>query len=74
MTSKHPLTRLYDRATEAIRTFLREREEGASLTEYALLVGLLALVAVVGMAALSGSMSTMFTNLANALSSSSGGS
>ncbi len=38
-------------------------ERGAALTEYGLLVGLIALAAVTGMTALGTDISTMFTNI-----------
>jgi Flp pilus assembly pilin Flp len=60
--------RLRDRASRIIATirhFLTGQKEGASLTEYAVLIGLIVLVCLTGMAALNGSLSTLFTHLAS---------
>jgi pilus assembly protein Flp/PilA len=43
------------------------QEDGQDLLEYALLVALIALVAIAAVAAAGGSVSTIFTNIANAL-------
>ncbi len=42
-------------------------DEGQDLLEYALLVALIALVAVAAVTAAGGSVNTIFTNIANAL-------
>ena len=49
-----------------LRTFVRD-DEGQDLLEYALLVALIALVAVAPVTAAGGSVNTIFTNIANAL-------
>lgn len=49
-----------------LRAFVRG-EEGQDLLEYALLVALIALVAVAAVGAAGGSVNTIFTNIANAL-------
>jgi len=49
-----------------LRTFVRD-DEGQDLLEYALLVALIALVAVAAVTAAGGSVNTIFTNIANAL-------
>jgi pilus assembly protein Flp/PilA len=49
-----------------IRQFVRN-EEGQDLLEYALLVALIALVAVGAVTAAGKSVNTIFTNIANAL-------
>ena len=49
-----------------VKSFSRN-EEGQDLLEYALLVALIALVAIAAVAAAGGSVSTIFTNIANAL-------
>jgi pilus assembly protein Flp/PilA len=47
--------------------------EGQDLLEYALLVALIALVAVAAVGAAGTSVSTIFTNIGNALSTAAGG-
>jgi pilus assembly protein Flp/PilA len=49
-----------------LRSFSRN-EEGQDLIEYALLVGLISLVAVAAVTAAGGSVNTIFTNIAAAL-------
>jgi pilus assembly protein Flp/PilA len=49
-----------------LRSFSRN-EEGQDLIEYALLVGLISLVAVAAVTAAGGSVNTIFTNIATAL-------
>jgi len=49
-----------------LRRFVRA-DEGQDLLEYALLVALIALVAVAAVTAAGGSVNTIFTNIANAL-------
>lgn len=49
-----------------LRVFSRN-DEGQDLIEYALLVGLISLVAVVAVTAAGGSVNGIFTNIANAL-------
>ena len=49
-----------------LRTLARN-EEGQDLIEYALLVGLISLVAVAAVTAAGGSVNTIFTNIATAL-------
>jgi pilus assembly protein Flp/PilA len=48
----------------AARKFFAKKEEGASLVEYGLLVGLIAVVCVTAVAALGTKISDMFTNIA----------
>jgi pilus assembly protein Flp/PilA len=52
-----------------VRKFLtgKKEEEGASLVEYALLVGLIAVACMVAIEALSGGISTLFNNIATKL-------
>ena len=47
---------------------LSRNEEGQDLLEYALLVALIALVAIVAVTAAGGAVSTIFTEIAGALS------
>jgi pilus assembly protein Flp/PilA len=49
-----------------LRSFARN-EEAQDLIEYALLVGLISLVAVVAITAAGGSVNTIFTNIGTAL-------
>ncbi|WP_336857626.1 Flp family type IVb pilin [Sinomonas albida] len=42
-----------------------DREKGATATEYALLVGLIALIIVVGVGAFGGALNTWFSSLAS---------
>jgi pilus assembly protein Flp/PilA len=51
-----------------LRAFARN-EEGQDLIEYALLVGLISLVAVAAVTAAGGSVNTIFTNIAARLAS-----
>ena len=51
-----------------LRSFLRN-EEGQDLIEYALLVGLIALVAVAAITAAGGSVNTIFQNIGASLAS-----
>jgi pilus assembly protein Flp/PilA len=46
---------------------LRMEEEGAALVEYGMLVGLIAVVCVAAVTILGTDISTVFTNIANAL-------
>ena len=46
---------------------LSRNEEGQDLLEYALLVALIALVAIIAVTAAGGAVSTIFTNIADAL-------
>ena len=50
----------------AVKSFARN-EEGQDLLEYALLVALIALVAIAAVTAAGGSVSTIFTTIANKL-------
>ena len=52
---------------KAILIKLLHSEDGQDLIEYALLVGLISIVAVVAITAAGGSVNTIFTNIANAL-------
>jgi pilus assembly protein Flp/PilA len=54
----------------AVKSFARN-EEGQDLLEYALLVALIALVAITAVTAAGKSVSTIFTNIANALTTAS---
>jgi len=59
---------LRDRSTLAylkVQNFLTRKEEGATMAEYALLVGLIALVAIVGVALVGTALSGTFSNIAN---------
>ncbi len=49
-----------------LKSFVRD-DEGQDLLEYALLVALIALVAIIAVTAAGQSVSTIFTNIANAL-------
>jgi pilus assembly protein Flp/PilA len=49
-----------------VKSFVRE-EEGQDLLEYALLVALIALIAIGAVGAAGGSVSAIFTNIANQL-------
>lgn len=55
-----------------VKSFVRN-EEGQDLLEYALLVALIALVAIGAVELAGGSVSTIFTNIANELSGAAGG-
>jgi Flp pilus assembly pilin Flp len=55
-----------------IRNWLR-RQEGQDLTEYALLIGLIVIVAVVAVALLGSSISSLLSGVASALDSVLGG-
>lgn len=46
---------------------LRNREEGASMVEYGLLVALIAVVAIVGVALLGPKLRDLFTNVSNTI-------
>jgi len=50
--------------TKAVARFVRD-QRGATMLEYGLLVGLVAIAAVVAVTALGSSLSTMFTNASN---------
>lgn len=50
-----------------IQTFLRS-EEGATAVEYGLILGIIALVIVIAFSGASGSLTTIFTSISNALS------
>ncbi len=49
------------------RKFLTGKEEGATLVEYGLLVGLIAVVCVGAITVLGGNINTMFTSIATKL-------
>jgi pilus assembly protein Flp/PilA len=49
------------------KSFLRD-EEGATMLEYAIVVGMIALIAIVGVTAFGAQLSTQFTNLGTTLS------
>lgn len=51
-----------------IISLVRKDEDGASLVEYGLLVGLIALAAVTGITLVGGGVGTMFTGIGNYLS------
>ena len=51
-----------------VRNLACRDEQGASLVEYGLLVGLIALAAVTGITLVGGGISTMFTGIGNYLS------
>lgn len=53
---------------ELIRRFLQE-EEGQGLVEYALIIGLIAVVAIAALTASGGSISTIFNTISGKLSS-----
>jgi pilus assembly protein Flp/PilA len=50
----------------SVKSFANQ-EEGQDLLEYALLVALIALIAIVAVGQAGGAVSTIFTNIANAL-------
>jgi pilus assembly protein Flp/PilA len=50
-----------------LTNFLRRKEEGASLVEYGLLVGLIAVVCIAAITLLGTNINTMFQNIAAAL-------
>ena len=52
--------------TEPLKNFLKD-EEGASMVEYGLLVGLIALVAIGAVTTLGSSVSTLFSNISSSL-------
>ncbi|MCO5368542.1 Flp family type IVb pilin [Pseudomonas alliivorans] len=60
------LTALYVECHTRIRTFLKD-QEGASGIEYALLAAMVAVALVAFVPAISGRITTMFTNIQNAL-------
>ena len=51
------------------RTFFAKKEEGASLVEYGLLVGLIAVICVASISLLGNKISGMFSSLASTLPS-----
>ncbi len=51
-----------------VKNFLKEKQEGASLVEYALLVALIALVCIAAVAALGTYLNGVFTNIKTKLS------
>ncbi|GAB4275328.1 MAG: hypothetical protein Kow0029_16340 [Candidatus Rifleibacteriota bacterium] len=53
---------------ELIRRFVRE-EEGQGLVEYALIIGLIAVVAIAALTASGGSISSIFNTISGKLSS-----
>jgi pilus assembly protein Flp/PilA len=53
---------------KAFLTRLIKKEDGATMVEYGILLVLVALVAAVGLGALGTNLSTMFNNIATALS------
>ena len=53
---------------ELIRRFVKE-EEGQGLVEYALIIGLIAVVAIAALTASGGSISTIFNTISGKLSS-----
>lgn len=55
-----------------VKSFVNQ-EEGQDLLEYALLVALIALVAVIAVGMAGGSVSQIFTNIANDLNAAAGG-
>jgi pilus assembly protein Flp/PilA len=59
------MTKLYAAATRFARS-----EEGASLAEYGLLLGLIAVVCIAGMTLLGGTINSMFGNMFGYLSTS----
>lgn len=62
------MLRLLTQAQVSARTWIRDREEGASAVEYGLLIGLIALVVIGAVTLLGGQLSTLFTNVKNAIS------
>jgi pilus assembly protein Flp/PilA len=57
-----------DVRVEKLLTRLLKRDEGATMVEYALLVGLIALVAAVGAGAFGSQLGNFFSNVATWLS------
>jgi pilus assembly protein Flp/PilA len=63
--------RLRDRATVKLlvaKNFLKEKQEGATLVEYALLVALIALACIAAVAILGTYLNNVFTNVKTKLS------
>lgn len=56
---------------ELIKRYIRE-EEGQGLVEYALIIGLIAVVAIAALTASGGSISGIFTSISTQLSTTSG--
>lgn len=52
--------------TNLFKSFTRD-EKGQALTEYGLIIALVALLLVAGLGLLTGALQTLFTNIANAL-------
>jgi pilus assembly protein Flp/PilA len=66
--------RLQDRAIVKVlmfKNFLKEKQEGATLVEYALLVALIALVCIAAVAALGNYLKGVFNNIQQGLKSNS---
>jgi pilus assembly protein Flp/PilA len=53
---------------EYLKTLLRSSEKGQDLAEYALLIGLIALVVILAVTLLGQNISTVFSNIATAIS------
>lgn len=64
------LLRLY-LSVQGFLTGLRDEEHGQGLTEYALIIALIAVVCIVAVLALGTQISTLFTKVTNCLSNSS---
>ncbi len=62
----NPATLLYVRATNAIRGMF-EREEGASMVEYALLVALIAMVAFAAVTLVGQALDTRYDSIASSV-------
>lgn len=62
----NPATLLYVRATNAIRGVF-EREEGASMVEYALLIALIAMVAFAAVALVGQALDTRYDSIASSV-------
>jgi Flp pilus assembly pilin Flp len=72
--SNRPARRLRAQAAArlvAVRKFLQE-EQGASMVEYAFLVGLILLLCLAGVVALSDAIGTVFSNITTTISSNTG--
>jgi pilus assembly protein Flp/PilA len=55
------------KAYYAVRKFFAQKQEGATLAEYALLLALIAVACIAAIGILGGRISTLFTDIATAL-------
>ncbi|HZU37111.1 MAG TPA: Flp family type IVb pilin [Gemmataceae bacterium] len=61
------MSRLLDVVTTAFRRRLLRKEEGASLAEYGLLLGLIALICIAAISILGTKISSMFSTLSSSM-------